>query len=112
MPAGVSATGTWRCKKCKNSGEFTSMGELRSHQWAKHREMFKKSLAHSRSIKKKARMKRLGHALLPEVRTPRALNGDMRVSELLAELHNQQKFMKDVVDLVGGILARHQAAHQ
>lgn len=120
MPRGIPAKSTVACRKCAGS-QFTSISELRRHQWERHPEMFhnlqkaaQKALRHPAVRKQRAEAVKRYHkarrkALLP---LAPALNGDMRVSELLVELQSQQRFMNDVVALISGILARRAAAQE
>ena len=122
MPMGIT-TKSVNCKKCNST--FKTLSELRSHQWAAHREMYANAIKASRSpanrtkikkswIARKAKAEAEKNLALTETKlndpvliAHSSLDGRidsrMTVLELLAKLSKQRDFLKDVVDLIEGV---------
>lgn len=82
--------GQFHCTICGK--RFDSQANVQRHNWKAHREQ-RVSVRKAKDLPAVARAHR---------------NGDMKVADLLGELHHQQKFIDDVIALISGIVARHQ----
>ena len=132
MPNGPD--GFIHCKLCGESEDvkFTTISDLRKHQWAAHKERYaklskpapSKKRPHGPEWAKKisagrrkgiAARKKAGlpaqsvtsvraYRVTAEKAIQAAVNGDMKVSVLLDELKEQQKFLNDVVGLIEGFV--------
>lgn len=121
MPAGHKPPTKFRCRKCDNVS-FTTITDLRKHQWSTHREAFAKlmeagKLANNKKLKgrrskgssrwSKAQMAKYKSTMALRKQQEVYLNGTqnlMSAAQLLDKLKNQRNFMNDVVNLVEGII--------
>lgn len=102
-----SANKIAHCKLCGGL-PFASLSEVRKHQWAEHRDIFKDKngsykigkITRKRS-KDLVKMKKELEAI-PVVRTEPG-TGEMTVSQLMVKLKHQRDFMIDVVVLIEGL---------
>ena len=125
MPIGFSTKGTYKCRQCKETTIFSSISELRHHQYAKH-DMLKHVLESRRKNKhkgkwteeQKAKFKATiavrkqmqngsARAVIQELallKQPivKMANKQMTVLELLRELKTQAQFLNNVVQLLEG----------
>ena len=123
------------CKICgTEEATFTTISDLRVHQWAAHKERYAKMMItrkngrpHGAAWRKKiSEARRKGIAARKKAGEPvqavsvraykkntqaaltAAMNGDLKISDFLEELKEQQKFISDVVSLVEGFAAQRQ----
>jgi hypothetical protein len=139
MPTGIPIQ-YLHCKKCPDE-KFKTISDLRKHQWSFHRDAYANLLAANptaqaasaaarrklagRKRTEKARAAALAKHAAARDNGPLAsvrkflespqhsphVNGDMRVSDLIAELQSEGRFLTDAIALICGIYARYQEAH-
>lgn len=100
----------YNCRKCENT-KFTTINDLRKHQWSEHRETFAKLIqAGQKHNKKKGKWSKEQRARYKATMALRAqhevyVNGTpMSAAQLLDKLKMQRNFMNDVVSLVEGLI--------
>ena len=83
MPTGTYDHTNVHCRQCEDKPSFGSLGELRKHQWAVHKQY-----------------KNIGKNRMPTVK----LNGHVSAQDLLEKLKAQRDFITDAIDLVEGLM--------
>lgn len=99
------------CKKCGGIG-FQSMSALRKHQWKEHTETYDNLRAAAKKIDRKAiakAIKRRQHKALAKLEVLTNGHGPLSAAQLLMKLQEQQKLINDVVSIVSGVIAQHEA---
>lgn len=99
------------CKKCGGIG-FQSISALRVHQWKTHPESYDNLRLAAKKIDRKAiakAIKRRRHKALAKLEVLTNGHGPLSAAQLLAQLKEQQKLINDTVNIVGGLIAQHEA---
>ena len=115
--------GLFHCRKCNDPTiVFGSVGYLRKHQWAAHRETYANTImaARGNAYAKKKRGRppatteskltrrhawrkekkmRESHGLIKDA-LAKVRNGDMRISDVIDELSSQRKFLDDMISML------------
>jgi hypothetical protein len=107
VPKGVYNSAKANCRKCDPPVQFASLGELRKHQWAAHRESYANTIAAARKNGRLAKGKVGRPAKRPVLSTSaNGVNRNMPISDVLDELKDQRKYLDDFISTIEEIMRR------